>query len=290
MDRSLRRLDSLEAWEPPKERRSRSGLVSVIGVLGVVALIAVTVVYGPSPSHGGPAAQLPDAVVAGAPTHTHPGSLHRLLPAPLQSVRSSAYAFMSTSPGGRVTWEPCGPIHYVVHGAEEGAQLDAMFTRAVADVSRATGLKFVDDGATPELPLMTPSARLIYQPKRYGDRWAPVLVAWSDSSESGPALAGKEAGYGGADSWAPPGQPARYVSGSVAFNLPDLETMLTMPHGPALVRVVMLHELAHLVGLGHVNDRTQIMFPRVTGPIAGYQDGELTGLAMLGVGHCFPDY
>lgn len=51
-----------------------------------------------------------------------------------------------------------------------------------------------------------------------------------------------------------------------------------------------LDSLAHLVGLGHVNDEKQIMFPRVTGPIGGYQAGDLTGLAKLGVGRCFPDY
>lgn len=290
MDRALRRLDSPEEWQPRPLRRSRRALVPGTVAVAVVALIAVMVGLGPSPSHGGPSAQVPDAVVAGAPTHTHLADLHRLLPAPVQSARSTSYTFMSTSPGGRVTWEPCRPIHYVVHHGEESPQLDAMFTRAVADISRATGLKFVDDGATLELPLMTPSARLIYQPQRYGDRWAPVLVAWSNSSESGAALAGEEAGYGGADSWSPPGEPARYVSGSVAFNLPDIETMLAMPHGRALVRVVMLHELGHLVGLDHVNDKAQIMFPRVTGPIAGYQAGDLTGLAKLGLGRCFSDY
>jgi hypothetical protein len=46
---------------------------------------------------------------------------------------------------------------------------------------------------------------------------------------------------------------------------------------------VLLHELAHAVGLGHVSDATQLMnaFASTAGPTT-YAAGDLTGLWQLG--------
>lgn len=51
----------------------------------------------------------------------------------------------------------------------------------------------------------------------------------------------------------------------------------------------MLHELGHLVGLDHVNDPTQLMYPETSGEMTDFAAGDLTGLAELGRGACFPD-
>ena len=80
------------------------------------------------------------------------------------------------------------------------------------------------------------------------------------------------------------------MSGTVAFSLPALDTLRARPHGTTLVRDVLLHELAHLVGLGHVTDKTQIMYPTVTHPIVGYGPGDVFGLATVGNGNCYADY
>ncbi|MCI2237948.1 hypothetical protein MO973_37820 [Paenibacillus sp. TRM 82003] len=50
-------------------------------------------------------------------------------------------------------------------------------------------------------------------------------------------------------------------------------------------RAVWLHELAHTVGLGHVEDAEQLMNPELT-EVAGFAAGDLTGLAALGTGPC----
>src|SRR6185436_2348212 len=50
-----------------------------------------------------------------------------------------------------------------------------MVTDAVSRVSQATGLRFVYDGLTSEAPSRQ---RPSYQPERYGDRWAPILITW----------------------------------------------------------------------------------------------------------------
>ena len=80
---------------------------------------------------------------------------------------------------------------------------------AIAAVSAATGLRFVDDGTTEEGPSDTRSP---YQPEVYGERWAPVLFAWSDPVES-PRL-------GEISPEAPQANPAAYA-GSVAVGLPE---------------------------------------------------------------------
>jgi len=51
--------------------------------------------------------------------------------------------------------------------------------RAAATVPRATGLRLVYDGPTTE----STKDRDAYQPDRYGDRWAPVLVTWATTRE-----------------------------------------------------------------------------------------------------------
>ena len=47
----------------------------------------------------------------------------------------------------------------------------------------------------------------------------------------------------------------------------------------------MLHELAHVVGLGHVDDPEQVMHDTVLGKAAS-GDGDLRGLRAVGNGPC----
>ncbi|MGJ9411746.1 matrixin family metalloprotease [Aeromicrobium sp. CF4.19] len=49
-------------------------------------------------------------------------------------------------------------------------------------------------------------------------------------------------------------------------------------------RAVLLHELAHLVGLDHVDDTDELMYP-TSGPLE-WGPGDLAGLEALGEGRC----
>lgn len=50
---------------------------------------------------------------------------------------------------------------------------------------------------------------------------------------------------------------------------------------------MLLHELGHLVGLGHVSDPYQVMYDTNVWPLPRYRAGDLRGLEQLGLGRCF---
>ena len=60
--------------------------------------------------------------------------------------------------------------------------------------------------------------------------------------------------------------------------------------GPQRVRGVILHELGHLVGLDHVDDPRELMYPRPTVQGDDFADGDRRGLAALSRGPCFRDF
>jgi hypothetical protein len=190
------------------------------------------------------------------------------------------FAFLLPRPDGRPTaFDPCQPVHWVLRTAGEPPGGRAVVEQAFAEVSRATGLQFVFDGTTGEAPSPDRPRR---QPERYGDRWAPVLVAWATEAEA-PELEGAQVGSGIA-SWADEGLP-RIVSGQLLLDREDLTT--SDGRLGRLAAGTALHELAHVVGLGHVEDSEQLMHPLLLGR-EGFGDGDLRGLHELGRGPCAP--
>jgi hypothetical protein len=153
---------------------------------------------------------------------------------------------------------------------------------AIAELARATGLRVVLEGPTDEVPLL--EDRASFQPERYGDRWAPVLVAWSDPADVA-LLAGDVAGIGGSTARATRDGVLAYVSGSVVLDGPQLQEIGRQPGGYRRARAIVLHELAHVLGLGHVEDPTHLMHPASTSATS-FHPGDLAGLATLGRGPC----
>lgn len=212
------------------------------------------------------------------------GEAAQPLGSPAPAIESSAYRFMETQPGSSqpVAYDPCRAIHVVMNERTAVAGGGALVQQALDEASMATGLVFIVDGFTDEAPS---SDRQSYQPDRYPGRWAPVLIAWTDPVET-PGLADDVAGLAGS-SWVTDGKGSVYVSGDVMLDGPDLARVQAGPEGAAGVRSVIEHELGHLVGLDHVDDPSQLM-NATGGTVTAYADGDLTGLARLGQGACFP--
>ncbi len=180
-------------------------------------------------------------------------------------------------------YDPCRPIHYVVRPDNAPPGADELIVEAVAEISGATGLQFIDDGATAEAPSLR---RELHQPARYGERWVPVLIAWSTPAES-PALGGKAAGQGG--SYPVTSGPFRVlVTGQAILDAEYAADVMARPNGRNYVQALIMHELGHVVGLGHVDDPTQLMYSGNVG-ITELGAGDRAGLALLGTGPCLPD-
>jgi len=203
------------------------------------------------------------------------------------------YSFLRLAADGctPVRWDSCQPVHYVVNPTGATPTGVADVREAFARMGRATGISFVDDGETGE---EGSRRRAAYQPERYGERWAPILVYW----RAGSPPEGVTQVVGG-------GFPTRagdsYVSGVLFLNADAVTDFAVRqpvaggfgpdrgagPVGPAGVTWgrIILHEVAHLLGLGHVRDPGQLMYPetadQTTRPTK-LSAGDLAGLAHLG--------
>ena len=197
---------------------------------------------------------------------------------------SLSYSFQHTQANSSkpVTYDPCRVIHYVINTSNAPAGADAIVQHAFKSLTKATGLQYVYEGTTRERFMRT---RPSYQPARYGDRWAPVLIVWSNP-EQDPLLKGDVIGDAGS-SWVSIGDGARYyVTGTVSLDAPQLGGLMSIKNGPRIVRSIVLHEIGHLAGLSHVSDSNQLMFPHAQDNVLEYQAGDLAGLALLGQGQC----
>ncbi len=206
-------------------------------------------------------------------------------PPPGPSIRMAgsptSYTWLVTNADGSpVRWNPCAPIHYVTNLAEAPAGAGPLVSQAFAQISAITGLTFVDDGPTGETPS---NERAAYQPSTYGGRWAPVLVAWSRASQTDILPGGNIIGEGGSSWVEAAGGPKIFITGEAVIDADNTGSLPASFGAGSTLGELLLHELGHVVGLGHTADTNQIMYPTLLPvPSATYGVGDADGLRLLG--------
>jgi len=202
---------------------------------------------------------------------------------------SDSYRFLAVNGDGTpVGYSPCRPLHYVVNDKLAPAGSERLVPDAIRIISAATGITFVYDGTTGEQPSPQRGA---YQPAAYGERWAPLLIAWT-TPDTSPELAGKVIGTGGSTHFSFDGGPKTFVTGSLDLDAPQITDELRRPDGRLYAAAVILHELGHVMGLDHVADPAQLMYPEIGGSVGAagsLADGDRNGLYELSKAQCRKD-
>lgn len=273
-----------ETWRAPqvaaphRTERLRTMLIGVLVVAVLGALLAFTDFTG-ALSEGARSAGSPTAQGDGSLRMPVPGdaAVERLAPPAVAPAGSGGFALLHGTSRQPFGFDPCRPVHWVMRDAGAPPGAVELLQRSFSTLAAATGLVFVHDGTTTE---DSGAQRPVVQPDRYGDRYAPVLVAWSDPQET-PRLAGGIGGFAGPYAVDPDGKGPRYVTGTVVLDGPQLGTAVSTASG------VVLHELGHLVGLDHVDAPDDTMHASSAAGATAYTAGALRGLALVGSGRCF---
>ncbi len=268
---------TVEPGDAPAPGRFRRAIVPVLVLVALVgAYFAVSRMTG-SDDSSGEQTEVTDAPPPSAEEASKP--LGTPAPVPAGSGKHEFTDVQASNADRPVAFDPCRPIHYVVNPKKAPPDGQELIANGIARVSEATGLRFVADGPTTEV---RGKHREPYQPKRYGkDQWAPVLITWSDASAD-PELGGYISGVTSKHGVAAPNGTVVYVTGEVTLDGEQLAA------GGTGAESTVLHELGHLVGLAHTNDRTQLMYAEGQPDVTDFGAGDLRGLAMLGRGACVP--
>ena len=183
------------------------------------------------------------------------------------------YAFLTRWGHLPARWNPCATIRWKVNflGNRLTTELPRL-TAAFAAMSRATGIRFAYAGRTTAAVGRT-------------DRGADIVV-WFATRRQGSTMYGAQAtanllGVGGHTDWplgGTGGGPLVPQRGDVAIVATTIATLTARER-----MNLYLHELGHVMNLGHVRDASQVMNPMTSTHSAGtFGVGDRNGLALLG--------
>jgi Matrixin len=181
------------------------------------------------------------------------------------------YEFVATTQSGRpIAWDPCEPIPFVVNPDGAPDDWEDLVEDSVAEASDASGFDFDYGGTTDD--------------RRWDDRASgaddvapPVLIGWASPAEV-PKLEGHTAGIGGSTPQRS-GEHVHFVTGIVVLDADAFDQMEITGRDDAM-RLILAHELGHVLGLDHVDDAGELMNPEYVGQ-DGFGDGDRKGFAEL---------
>lgn len=174
------------------------------------------------------------------------------------SVHAAAY----TLPAPVLRWDPCAAVPWSFNPAGAPPGGEDTVRVAVARVSIATRLRFIDVGASTVVPDSAGLASGV------------LLIGWTTPRASS-LLAGQPANTTGVSQGI---SVASAIIGEVIALNADLVAPMT---GASSWYTFALHELGHAVGLMHTTDATQIMNATIP-PVVDFGAGDLAGLAAVG--------
>jgi len=190
---------------------------------------------------------------------------------------AGSYTFLQTQVGSSpdpVTYSSCRsiPVEFNLHGVDDPDTTRQVLLEAMGAASAASHLNLVYARDTARRP----------RPNWGTLEGYPVLIAFADASEI-PAMDGV-AGRAGS-SWTGINGRDTYVSGQVVLERRYWNGELHAWHRHELTRAIVMHELGHVLGLGHVHDSGELMSADNHGKTT-WGPGDRKGLAILGKGPC----
>ncbi|WP_027860148.1 matrixin family metalloprotease [Marmoricola sp. URHB0036] len=188
-----------------------------------------------------------------------------------------SYRFLATQAGSNgepITYSSCRsiPVEFNLHGVDDPETTRQVLLEAMGAASAASHLNLVyarDSARRPRANFGTLEGY-------------PVLIAFADPSEI-PMDRGI-AGEGGS-SWVNLNGRSTYISGQVVLERRYWNSELHAWHGHDLTRAIVMHELGHVLGLGHVHESGELMNADNEGKTT-WGPGDRAGLAILGKGPC----
>ena len=182
--------------------------------------------------------------------------------------------------GSPLRWDACEPVTFLLSeaGVPDGATDD--LRAALTLLADASGLLLVLAGTTSERPSRD---RPLVERDGTSWRWRPVLVAWAEPGEGDLPLTSLDRGI------ARPvavrdGDREAFVTGQVVINARRADLRPGFDDRADSLGALLVHELAHVLGLDHVDDPGELMWASPgSGPVA-LGPGDRAGLRAVGVG------
>jgi hypothetical protein len=180
----------------------------------------------------------------------------------------------------RARWNPCSTITYRVNTTNGPASALEDTQGAVARIEQATGLDLEYVGATKLVPQDSSAEGY--------PAGTQIVIAWAGAAQS-PLITGESvAGVGGPMGWGGTvdedgADILTWRRGTVVLNS-AFNGVLDSGFGTGTtVGKLLMHEIGHVVGLGHAAGETQVMFPSLQREYpSDWGAGDLSGLRSQG--------
>lgn len=180
-----------------------------------------------------------------------------LVSPPLSATQNTQYAWMvpqPNKPSQPVTWNACKSLTYNYDAGFKSKVLKKHVDNAFAKTAKYSNIKFVKVSAS---------------------RKANVKVSFKD-------LAHPTLGNGGFSYKYTIFPDNSLGSGTATRGWLRIDRDL-LTKNSLLQQAVTLHEVGHVVGLGHVDDTNQLMYPITEDNLVSYAPGDIAGLKKLGL-------